>query len=416
MGLTGADITAISQELHRLGHVPEVVETADPTLVAALARLGGLEPDVAAIPVGTFIWLATPTATWRSCDVGLGTPVTAGTRIGSLATVPSSLPLKQPPEALVPGDRTLIMDDVRVPWPTAPLTDPVLLADLVTTSSYVTWSSAGGTDPPHGTSGTDQPHRCGDGAGILRGQFRRHRLRPGPHRHPSGRGTRQQSGLLPGPVHRIIPDRGPGGAPGRCIVSLSIEDLGHHHPDSTRLVRHLTREFPAGSLTALVGPSGSGKSTLLRVLGGSLSPVEGQRHCDSPVALIGQRPAGCRERTVRDHLALPLLARGARRRNLAQRITETADQFGIGDRLDHPFRHLSGGEAQRLNLAMTLLVGAGVILVDEPTAALDAHNAAQVIAVFDGLAIDGATVVIATHASQVIEACHRVLDLGEVSR
>lgn len=195
-------------------------------------------------------------------------------------------------------------------------------------------------------------------------------------------------------------------------MSLSIVDLGHHYGSGQWLFRHLVRDFPPGQLTALIGPSGSGKSTLLRILSGGIQPAEGTFHLSRQLAFIRHQTAGLQERTVLDHLALPSLAKGQERTAAEDRGRDIAVRFGLEGRLQHPFRHLSGGEAQRLGLSMALLTGAQVILVDEPTAALDSHNAAEVVDVLAQLASEGATVLVATHASQVMRACDEVLELG----
>ncbi len=199
-------------------------------------------------------------------------------------------------------------------------------------------------------------------------------------------------------------------------MSLSVENLGHRYGHGEWLFRHLTRTFPAGKLTALVGPSGSGKSTLLRILTGALTPAEGSYTASGDHILVRQHPAGFQERTVLDHLSLPLLARGQTRAAAEIPARRVAELFGIAARLEHPYRHLSGGEAQRLGLGMALLVGARIILVDEPTAALDSRNADDVIEVLGQLASDGATVGVATHAPRVVRACDEVLELGEAPR
>jgi ABC-type lipoprotein export system ATPase subunit len=107
-----------------------------------------------------------------------------------------------------------------------------------------------------------------------------------------------------------------------------------------------------------------------------------------------------------------MLARGVRRSEADPRGREILARFGIADLAGRDFRHLSGGEAQRLMLARAVASRADLILVDEPTAQLDPGSAASVVGVLSGLAADGAAVIIATHDPRVVEVCSDVVRLG----
>lgn len=127
--------------------------------------------------------------------------------------------------------------------------------------------------------------------------------------------------------------------------------------------------FASGTTTALFGPNGSGKTSLLRLIAGLDAPTTGR--IDQPhVSLAFQRPVFIRG-TVRANLELGLRLRQAARENVEQRITEASREFGIAELLDRPARRLSGGEAQRVNLARALCLRAPVTLLDEPLAGLD---------------------------------------------
>lgn len=200
-------------------------------------------------------------------------------------------------------------------------------------------------------------------------------------------------------------------------MRLTTDGLGHRFPDGPWLFRHLSVEFPEGSVTALVGPSGTGKSTLLRILSGDLPPAEGavQRDGIERIATIAQTAHGVIQRSGLDQLVLPLLARGRRREQAEAEAMPIAELFGLGARIHAPYRELSGGEAQRLMLARAMAQGADLILADEPTASLDAANAAGVIRVLANLSDAGATVVVATHDPRARDACHSVIDLADLA-
>ncbi|WP_155348610.1 metal ABC transporter ATP-binding protein [Acrocarpospora pleiomorpha] len=177
-------------------------------------------------------------------------------------------------------------------------------------------------------------------------------------------------------------------------------------------------ELAPGEHLAVTGTNGSGKSTLLRaVLGlhraaGGVIEVAG-RHARSSaewarrrseVAWVPQRQAAGR---------FPLLVGEllASSRHTGE-ATRAARDLGIGDLLDRPLSALSGGQLQRAYLARALgqvAAGAGLLLADEPTAALDFDGQRQVAAVLAGLPV---SVVVVTHDRVVAGACERVAEMA----
>lgn len=139
--------------------------------------------------------------------------------------------------------------------------------------------------------------------------------------------------------------------------------------------------FRHGSTTAVFGPNGSGKTTLLRVVAGLERPVAGHarvggvdaagpRTGPPRVAIAFQEPVFVGG-TVRRNLALALQLRGVPAAEWSPRIAEVAAECGIAAVLDRQARQLSGGEAQRANLARALALRAPVTLLDEPLAGID---------------------------------------------
>jgi ABC-type lipoprotein export system ATPase subunit len=193
---------------------------------------------------------------------------------------------------------------------------------------------------------------------------------------------------------------------------------GHRFEVGPWLFRGVTELFIPEAMTAVVGPSGSGKSTLLSALGRTLTLAEGRVDWVGihRVARVAQSAHGVPARSVRDHLTLPMLIDGQRRDVADELVEPIAASFAIGHLLDVPFRHLSGGEAQRLMLGQAVAARPQLILADEPTASLDAANAQGVISVLEQLAASGAVVVIATHDSRVRSCCDRVIDLATADR
>lgn len=202
-------------------------------------------------------------------------------------------------------------------------------------------------------------------------------------------------------------------------MHIDLIRVGHRFNESKPwLFRGLSTRLYGGTATAVIGPSGTGKSTLLAILGQMLPPAEGEVVSDRnlSVARVSQASHGVPNRIVIDHICLPFLARGLRRQEAEKNAAIIADDFGLGALVDQPFRQLSGGEAQRLMLARAVAMDADVILADEPTASLDAANAAGVIKVLGRLAGQGAAVVVATHDQRATKGCDAVIDLSEYAQ
>jgi len=197
-------------------------------------------------------------------------------------------------------------------------------------------------------------------------------------------------------------------------VRVTCRDLSHSFPGTGRLFSQLSLELDAGDLVALTGPSGSGKSTLLSVLAKWEVPAEGSVSWEdiASVGWVFQNPVGVGKRTVLDHVTLPLIARGQSRAPAETSAMRILGRFGLDRQAPQLFATLSGGEAQRLMLARAVAKAPSLLLVDEPTAQLDAGAAATVNGVLGELSAQNMIVVVATHDPATRDACGRCIDLG----
>ncbi|MEO9256193.1 MAG: ABC transporter ATP-binding protein [Tepidiformaceae bacterium] len=166
--------------------------------------------------------------------------------------------------------------------------------------------------------------------------------------------------------------------------------------------------FASGRVTALLGPNGSGKSTMLRLVAGLERPGTGRVTLDDRLASTDRatrmsigyafQDAVFLGGTLRSNLDLALRLRGLNAAARKERIGEAAEACGIAHLLDRDARRLSGGEAQRANLARTLSLRAPVTLLDEPFAGLDAPGRAQMLEELPGLLRRfTATTIVVTH-------------------
>lgn len=195
---------------------------------------------------------------------------------------------------------------------------------------------------------------------------------------------------------------------------MTLEGVGHRFSSERPLFSGLTTTLVEGRSCAIVGPSGAGKSTLLGLIAGDAHPVEGriERPADLAIAWVFQNPFGVPRRTALDHVTLPLLAAGRKRRDADEEGRALLRDFGLAGREQEQFRRLSGGEAQRLMLARAVASGPDLLLVDEPTAQLDRRTAETVNGVLAQLSDRGCIVVVATHDPATRDSCSTVLDLA----
>ncbi|MDR3152136.1 MAG: ABC transporter ATP-binding protein [Bifidobacteriaceae bacterium] len=196
-------------------------------------------------------------------------------------------------------------------------------------------------------------------------------------------------------------------------MKVLLEKVAHSFDEKTFLFKDLNYDLLPNRTYALVGPSGSGKSTLLSIIAKWLEPAAGDvkyQNIDK-INWVFQNPHGVANRTVLDHVCLPLLAQGNTERSAQRQAKEFLELFGLLNIADSLFKELSGGEAQRLMLARGIASKPNLLLVDEPTAQLDTKTAISVSDRLTHLADKGAIVVIATHDEHTRDACTDVIDL-----
>ncbi len=194
------------------------------------------------------------------------------------------------------------------------------------------------------------------------------------------------------------------------------------------ILRDIDLDVTQGEAVAIAGASGSGKSTLLAILAGLDTPSCGTVALDGHdlFAMNEDQRAELRGRavgfvfqsfqllpslTALENVMLPLeLSNQDDPENEARK---TLDRVGLGERLHHYPKHLSGGEQQRVALARAFVVRPRLLLADEPTGSLDAESGAGVISLlFEMNREYGTTLVMVTHDETLAARCARVLRLA----
>ena len=188
-----------------------------------------------------------------------------------------------------------------------------------------------------------------------------------------------------------------------------------HEPGSTLRAHALTKRFGAraalrsvsfelasGELVGIIGPNGAGKTTLLSILAGVLTPDEGE--LSLPVRQIGwvpQQTALYSKLSVAENLRL--FARLEKLADPEAAVARMLEQTGLGDRSSDEVGRLSGGNRQRVNIAIGLLAQPAVVLLDEPSASLDPRQRERLWEFIADRAQAGTTVVFSTHNVAEVE-------------
>jgi ABC-2 type transport system ATP-binding protein len=177
-------------------------------------------------------------------------------------------------------------------------------------------------------------------------------------------------------------------------------------------LRDVSFEAGAGELVAVVGPNGAGKTTLLSILAGLQRPSAGSVSRDpDEVGWVPQQPALYSKLTVAENLAL--FARLERVADPEAAVEEMLEQTGLRERASDQLARLSGGNRQRVNVAIGLLSRPPVLALDEPSTALDPGQRERLWSFIRGLAGEGTSVLFSTHdVSEVWRYASRALVLA----
>ncbi len=211
---------------------------------------------------------------------------------------------------------------------------------------------------------------------------------------------------------------------------IQLYHIELRYDGGVRALQDVSLDVERGEFVFLTGASGAGKTSLLRLLFGAERPTSGQilvagrnisriRGSEIPrlrreIGVIFQDFKLLPDRTVHENVAIALEIAGASRRETRTRVWSTLKRLGLGHRLDHRPRALSGGEQQRVAIARALVTDPPLLLADEPTGNLDPELARDIMDIIADANARGTTVMVATHDPTLLDRYpHRRLDLSE---
>ncbi len=183
----------------------------------------------------------------------------------------------------------------------------------------------------------------------------------------------------------------------QTATTIAAHGLVKRYGDRVAL-RGVSLTAGRGELMAVIGPNGAGKTTLLSILAGIQQPDEGRVEASADLGWVPQQAALYSKLTVEENLSL--FARLERCDDLHGTVDRMLDLTGLGDRAGDQVGTLSGGNRQRVNIAIGLLAAPEVLLLDEPSSALDPRQRERLWQFILRLAEDGTTVLYATHHIQ----------------
>lgn len=218
---------------------------------------------------------------------------------------------------------------------------------------------------------------------------------------------------------------------GALICVRGVEKIYRRGGEIIHVLQGLNLDVAAGEFVAFMGPSGSGKTTLLNLLGGLDLPSSGTIVVDGDEIshLSGHKLSEWRARhvgfifqmynllpvlTAFQNVELPLLLTRLSKADRRQHVEFALELVGLGDRMDHYPRQLSGGQEQRVAIARAIVADPSFFLCDEPTGDLDRKSAGEVMDLLSRLSAEyGKTILMVTHDPRAAERAGTVLHLDK---
>ena len=218
-------------------------------------------------------------------------------------------------------------------------------------------------------------------------------------------------------------------------IILKTENLHKIYAQDTPMEVHALKginiEIKKGEMVAIMGESGCGKTTLLNLLGGIDTPTQGKifvsgqnlsELSDTEVTEFRLRNIGYIFQlfnlfeflTALENTVLPLFLTDTSRLEAEEEAKMMLRQNGLGDKINHLPRELSGGEQQRVAVSRALLMNPAIILGDEPTGDLDQDTSTQIMNLFVSINENyNQTFLVVTHSEYIASFCHRIIRISD---
>lgn len=201
---------------------------------------------------------------------------------------------------------------------------------------------------------------------------------------------------------------------------IKLENFSKSYSAGIPALNDVSLNIDPGEFVFVVGDSGSGKSTLIKLLLKELEPTSGSitinnqklgsiRHRDVPrfrrhVGVVFQDFRLLKDRNVYENVAFAQRVIGAPTKSMRRKVPAMLSMVGLAAKYKSYPREISGGEQQRVAIARALVNEPKILLADEPTGNLDAHNAWDIMKLLEEINQRGTTVLVVTHNQEIVRA------------
>ncbi|MBO4107258.1 cell division ATP-binding protein FtsE [Streptococcus suis] len=211
---------------------------------------------------------------------------------------------------------------------------------------------------------------------------------------------------------------------------IEMKDVSKKYGNGTTALRGVSINVEPGEFAYIVGPSGAGKSTFIKLLYREEKIDKGHlkvgkfdlskiKKRDVPllrrsVGVVFQDYKLLPKKTVFENIAYAMEVIGEKPRNIKKRVMEVLDLVGLKHKIRSFPNELSGGEQQRIAIARAIVNNPKVLIADEPTGNLDPENSWEIMHLLERINLQGTTVLMATHNSQIVNTLrHRVIAIED---
>lgn len=214
------------------------------------------------------------------------------------------------------------------------------------------------------------------------------------------------------------------------MAIIEMKNVSKKYGNGTTALRGVSVSVDTGEFAYIVGPSGAGKSTFIKLLyreekidKGALKVAKFNlakiKKKDVPmlrrsVGVVFQDYKLLPRKTVFENIAYAMEVIGEKPRNIKKRVMEVLDLVGLKHKIRSFPNELSGGEQQRIAIARAIVNNPKVLIADEPTGNLDPENSWEIMNLLERINLQGTTILMATHNSQIVNTLrHRVIAIED---